>query len=82
VGGHERIGMMTLTYSELMDFCSLGERLRFWRMGYPSHENGLGVRVLRQVWQFVPATDIEVDPELSTIVQEIIDRREPKEKQR
>jgi hypothetical protein len=68
---------MTLTYSELMDLCTLGERLRFWRHGFPGKPDGIrGVHVLNETWRLIPAPEIEADPQLTMLVQEIITNRE------
>jgi hypothetical protein len=66
-----------LSYGELYDLCSLGERLRFWHQAFPGKPDGiLGAHVLNQTWRFIPATEIEADPQLTMLVQEIITKRE------
>ena len=66
---------MTLTYSELMDLCSLDKGLRYWNLAYPCHENGLGIRVLRESWQFISAAQLQADSQFSSMIQVIIERR-------
>jgi hypothetical protein len=68
-----------LSYGELLDLCSLGRRLRHWTLAYSCHDDGLGLRVLRETWNFIRVDEIQADPQLSTIVQEIITRREVKQ---
>jgi hypothetical protein len=70
--GHERISMMTLTCAELIDLCSLGKGLRHWTLAYPCHENSLGVRVLRESCEFLPAAEIHADTQFSSILSSIV----------
>jgi hypothetical protein len=72
---------MTLTYGELVDLCSLGKRLHYWRQSFPAKPDGiLGVHVLTETWRFIPAPVIETDPQLLTIVQDILEKREVNQK--
>jgi hypothetical protein len=59
-----------------MNICTLGERLRHWTIAYPSHEDGLGLRTLRETWKLIRVDEIGADPQLTTIVQAIITKRE------
>jgi len=66
---------MMLSYGELLSVCGLGERLHFWSMAHPCTENDiLGIRALRGRWTFIPAVDVEADPQLGVIIASIVDK--------
>jgi hypothetical protein len=46
------------------------------RLSRASRGGILGVHVLTATWRFIPATEIEINPELTPIVQEIITKPE------
>jgi hypothetical protein len=62
---------MTLTYSDLITIASKGKRLHLWALAYPCHDAGLGLRLLRGTWEFIPASELQADPQFATIVQAV-----------
>jgi hypothetical protein len=63
----------------LVTIAHRGQRLRLWTIAYPCHDDGLGLRALRDSWTFIPVSTLEASGALALVIESILTKRTEKE---